>query len=100
MRGQWANRRDANEPQIVATLRAFGASVTPMDTPCDLLVGLGGRTYAVEVKTPKGKLTPAQKEWAETWRGCFTVLRSTEDAETFAKHIRNAETPAKQGDSA
>lgn len=51
-----AARRDSNEVAIVAALTAAGASVTHLSAPGvpDLLVGIGGRTYLLEVKAPLG----------------------------------------------
>lgn len=43
-RGKYKNKRDSNEGEIVATLRAHGLSVTHLDTPVDLLCGYGGQT--------------------------------------------------------
>jgi hypothetical protein len=86
-RGQWKNKRDANEPEIVATLRAHGFCVIHLDQPVDLLIGKGGKTWVAEVKTPKGKLTAAQVAFYETWHGNHLVLRSTQDASDFAAHI-------------
>jgi hypothetical protein len=76
-------RRDSNEPQIIAALRAVGATVVQLggtDQP-DLLVGFARRTWIAEVKTATGKLKPGQRRWAETWRGSDVyLLRSPEDA--------------------
>jgi hypothetical protein len=68
IRGQYKNKRDANEPEIFTELRAYGLSVHPMDTPADALVGWLGRSYLVEVKQPKGKLTGPQEAFLETGR--------------------------------
>lgn len=99
-RGKFKNKRDANEADVVRVLVEAGCSVTTLDTPCDLLVGFAGRTHAVEVKAPKAKLTGPQTAWLDGWRGDYTILRSADEAEAFADGLRNAETPAKQGDSA
>ena len=86
---RYNNRRDANEPIIFAFLRAQGMSVCPLDTPADALVGFKGRTYLVEIKDgPKKKLTPPQVKFSSTWRGCYTVLHSIEEAETWVKEIK------------
>lgn len=82
-------KRDANEPEIFETLRAFGLSVHSMDRPADAIVGYSGLTYLVEVKMPKGKFTPAQVEFKKTWKGDYHVLRSVEDAEVFARWVRD-----------
>tara|TARA_R110000737_G_scaffold109875_2_gene142902 strand:- start:2994 stop:3275 length:282 start_codon:yes stop_codon:yes gene_type:complete len=82
-------KRDANEPEIFKTLRSHGLSVKSMDEPADALVGFGGRTYLVEVKMPKGTFTPPQERFQETWKGDYHVLRSVEDAEVFARWVRD-----------
>ena len=84
-----ATQRDANEPEIVAALRAAGASVWPLDEPLDLLVGYRGRDYLLEVKLPLGPNggeshsvpNDKQKRFMLTWRGQRpTVVRSIDDA--------------------
>lgn len=87
-RGRYKNKRDANEGQVVATLRAHGLSVVSLDTPVDLLCGFGGQTWAVEVKDGKAPLTEAQIAFYEAWRGNHTIIRSVADAEQFAREIR------------
>jgi hypothetical protein len=80
-------RADANQEAIVAALRAAGCSVSLIQgvreagIP-DLLVGLRGTTYLLEVKRPKGgRLSPSQKDWAVLWRGGPTcVVRTVEGA--------------------
>ena len=89
IRGQYKNKRDANEPEIFRELRAYGLSVYSIDKPADALVGFMGRSYLVEVKTPKGKLTAPQEKFLEGWRGDFTILRSIEDASAFARVVRS-----------
>jgi len=81
-------KRDANEVEIFAELRAWGLSVCAMDLPADALIGYGGRSYLVEIKTPKGKLTGPQETFLETWRGDHTILRTIEDATAFARMVK------------
>ena len=81
-------KRDANEPEIIASLEAHGMSVSRLDTPVDLLVGYGGFTWAVEVKMPSGVFTKAQIEFYDTWNGNRTILRSVSDAMKFARECR------------
>ena len=89
MRGQYANKRDANEPEIVAVLEAYGLSVERVDKPLDLIVGFMGKTYLCEVKNgPKAKLTKFQEAFFGRWRGHATVLTSVEDAEQFARAVK------------
>ena len=87
MSGRYANKRDANEPDIVAELRARGFSITHMDRPVDLLIGKHGRTWCAEVKMPRGKLTKAQVDFYDTWRGNHLILRSIQDVAEWAAQI-------------
>lgn len=73
-----AAKIDANQPAIVAALRALGAFVQPLHTVgqgCpDLLVAFRGQTLLVEVKDgskpPSARaLTPDQKMWHANWQG-------------------------------
>lgn len=89
-----AAKTDANQTDIVATLRKIGATVQPLHgvgSGCpDLLVGYRGadgvaRNYLVEVKDgakpPSArKLTPDQVEWHIAWRGQVAVADSIEAA--------------------
>jgi hypothetical protein len=52
-------RRDANEAQIVKALRKAGVKVWLQDLP-DLLTLWAGLWLPLEVKMPKGRLTPRQ----------------------------------------
>lgn len=81
-------RRDANEPEIIAELQAWGLSVYRLDKPCDLLCGIYGKTRIAEVKVEGAKLTEAQVKFSESWRGNWDVLRSVEDAADFAREMR------------
>ena len=79
-----AAKVDVNQAQIVAAFRALGCSVKPAHAVGegfpDLVIGYRGNDYLVEVKAPKGKLTPQQDQFRETWRGGYHVARSTDDA--------------------
>jgi hypothetical protein len=48
-----------------------GVSVQPISSKGvpDLLCGFKGKTYLLEVKDKKGKLTPDQVAWHDKWRG-------------------------------
>lgn len=85
---KYGNKRDANEPEIVGVLEGHGFSVIRLDTPVDLLCGIFGQNYLVEVKTPKGKLTGPQDAFAGSWRGSFVIIRSVDEATEFAKATR------------
>ncbi len=87
--GRWRSV-DANQAEIVKALRKVGASVQSLaSVGCgcpDLLVGLGGYTYLLEVKdgrryASKRKLTKAQIEWQRRWSGSGPFLvECVEDA--------------------
>lgn len=78
-----AARVDDNQREIVAALRAAGATVQPLHAVgqgCpDLLVGFRGFNLLVEVKDGKKwasqrVLTDRQKEWHGGWKGTVAVV--------------------------
>lgn len=84
-----AARVDDNQADVVAALRAIGASVTPTHAVGggfpDLVVGWRCRTYLLEVKDgrkppSRRRLTAAQVEWHEAWRGQVAVVSSGREA--------------------
>ena len=84
-----AARVDANQPIIVEALRAFGASVQPLQTVgkgCpDLLVGISGINLAMEVKDgsrppSERQLTPDQQVWHREWKGSVSIVTDVESA--------------------
>lgn len=84
-----AAKVDENQSQIVAALRAVGASVTTTHQAGegfpDLAVGFRGATFLLEVKDgskpPSGqKLTEAQVRWHGQWRGHKAVVNSVPQA--------------------
>ena len=77
-----AARRDSNEPEIVQAYIAAGCTVVRLSAKgCpDLLVGLHGVNYLIEVKEDKGKLTYDQIEFHETWGGQVAIVRTIEEA--------------------
>ena len=80
---RYANKRDANEADIIAALEALGCQVRRIDVPVDLLVLHRGTVHLVEVKTAKGRITRDQYAFFEGWP--VTVLRSVDDAITFVR---------------
>ena len=89
IRGQYKNKRDENEPDIVAEFLAHGFSVERLDKPLDLLLGYHGVTLLVEVKNgPKAPLTKPQERFFENWRGQSAIICSVEEARQFAREIR------------
>jgi hypothetical protein len=80
-----AAKTDANQSEIVKALRKMGATVQPLHTvgqgTPDLLVGIQGRNFLLEVKDgnkpPSAqKLTADQVEWHGGWRGQVEVVNS------------------------
>jgi hypothetical protein len=82
---RYRNRKDANQGEIVAALEKIGATVWVMDQPCDLLVGLAGKNWLLEVKDgnkpPSArKLTVEQEAFKASWVGQFDVVTSPQEA--------------------
>lgn len=86
---RWAAETDDNQTEIVAGLRAVGASVQLLHRVgqgCpDLLVGFRGDNYLLEVKDgskplSKRALTLAEVDWHYNWRGHVRVVESVEMA--------------------
>ena len=84
-----SKRIDLNQKSIVDGLRACGVSVQSLaalgkGVP-DILCGHRGRNLVFEVKNPlqppsKRKLTFAEEEWHDSWRGQVAVIETLEDA--------------------
>ena len=84
---KYANKRDANEPEIVQALEAIGCTVFRMDRPVDLLVGylspIGPINFLIECKMPgreNRKDQQTQRDWMKGWRGQVRVVTSAEEA--------------------
>jgi hypothetical protein len=78
-----AAKVDSNQTEIVNTLRQLGCSVTVTSTigkgfP-DLVVGISGRTFLVEVKSKKGTYTSDQLAFVSSWKGNYYTVRTRED---------------------
>lgn len=84
-----AKRIDATQPAIVAALRAVGAQVVDLHAlgvagVPDLAVYYRGRVWFIEVKSPGGRISPAQRQFLEDWEGVARVVYSpTEALETI-----------------
>lgn len=76
-----AAKRDANEPAIIQALRGVGATVAQNSARGlpDLIVGYRGVNYLIEVKAPKGTLTPDQVAFMTDWRGALVHVCKTPD---------------------
>ncbi len=79
-----AAKVDKNQGEIVAALRAVGATVSSLhqigDGIPDLLVGFRCVNYLLEVKTSAGTLTKDQVKWHDKWRGQKAVVRTPHEA--------------------
>lgn len=90
---KYAKKVDMNQKSIVFTLRDLGCSVFHLHTVgqgCpDLVVGIDGKTYLVEVKKDdKAKYTDAQIKFITEWQGSPVIrLNSVEDAIDFVKSV-------------
>jgi hypothetical protein len=77
-----APKRDNAEEAIVEALRFVGCSVQTIserDFP-DVIVGVGGMNYLIEVKTRGGKLRERQSDFAAAWKGQTGVARTPQQA--------------------
>lgn len=91
--GRRAAKIDANQPEIVAGLRAIGASVQSLaevgDGCVDLLVGWRNANILLELKVPGEKLNPLQKKWHAGWQGRAHVVWTLQQAiEVLASYSR------------
>ncbi len=89
----YAKKVDLTQKEVVATLRKMDCSVFHLHTVgqgCpDLLVGIDGKTYLVEVKKDdKAKFTEAQIKFMTEWRGAPVVrINSAQDAIAFVNSV-------------
>jgi hypothetical protein len=72
---------DHNQSAIVDALRKVGAKVEIIRKPLDLLVGFNRRTYILEVKQVKGRISQGQEDFIREWPGDIAcVVRSASEA--------------------
>lgn len=88
------HRRDLNHAEIVGALKSCGCTVRDVsqvgDSGPDLIVGMAGRDYQVEVKSEHGELSREQTDWIQNWRGqCSVVLWSADDAIRWVNQKRS-----------
>ena len=79
-----ATKRDANEKEIISSLRKLGCSVTPIDV-VDIIVSWKGFNFLFEVKDPAKppsarKLTEREQKFFDEWKGQVDKIESTEEA--------------------
>lgn len=93
-------RIDLNQKVIVELFRKLGASVLVMSDlgkgAPDLVVGFKGKTYLIEVKNgnkpiSQQKLTKAEEEFKNTWRGHYEVINSIRQVENFLRRVSSSE---------
>jgi hypothetical protein len=86
---RYRQRVDANQPAIVAALRAEGCTVAVLNDLVDLAVGFGGLTMLAEVKDGNKPLKKGrQQEFHDKWTGGVYMLRRVEDAKTCADTLK------------
>lgn len=97
-------RVDANQAEIVADLRAIGATVLHLHElgkgAPDILIGFRGANYLLEIKMKtagilkvvitKSRLSPKQRDWHERWAGQVAVIWSIEEALDIMGVVSNA----------
>jgi len=92
---------DRNQPEIVAALRAVGATVQHLHTigdGCpDILVGFRGVNVLLELKDGKNvpskkQLTADEQNWHKFWFGQVDIAESPEQAINVLKKIVPRET--------
>ena len=81
---------DKNQPEIVRGLRELGYSVRHThiigEGFPDIVIGRNGMNLLVEIKQAGEWLTPDEREFFDTWRGCAIIGTSVEEIhEAFQK---------------
>lgn len=102
-----AAKVDANQAEIVAALRAIGATVTSLATVgngCpDIVVGYRGINLLYEIKDgrkPKSAraLTEKEKAWHAAWAGQACIVESVDEAiDGLLNASRSPHPPATKG---
>ena len=93
---RYAARSDANQSEIVAALRASGASVFVLKLPVDLLVGYAGKTALVEIKDPNSRygrkgLNQNQSAFLMGWNGgTVALIDSVESAQNLIRMMSDS----------
>lgn len=78
------SRVDANQKDIVGSLRRMGCNVLHLHAVghgCpDILVGYHGYNVLMEIKAEGGKMTGDEIVFNQTWRGQVAIVRNIDDA--------------------
>lgn len=75
-RNRRVKRTDANQPEIVKSLRQISGVTVHLDVD-DILVGYKGKTYWFEIKeSPKANVQPSQIELQANWKGHYKIVWS------------------------
>ncbi len=89
MSHRWNRKTDANQKEIVAALRAYGATVHDASAMGqgfpDLVVGFDGKNYLIEIKksvtkTKSTTLNSIQQRWHDNWKGTSFIVTTPEEA--------------------
>ena len=89
---RYATRRDATEQLIVRALRNLGFHCCLINQPFDCLASRAGVLYAVEFKSRKGNLTPAQRAYRDFSHAPVIILRDAAGAIEWAQSLVVKET--------
>jgi len=84
---RYAVRADRSAQGIVVALETMGFYVHRISVPVDALVSRNGSLYAVEFKTGKGKLTPAQQRYRDRAKAPVHILRDAAGAIEWAQSL-------------
>ncbi len=84
---------DHNQAAIVDALRKVGAKVEIIRKPLDLLVGFNRRTYILEVKQVKGRISQGHEDSIRDWPGDIpgVVLSASEALAVIGCETRGVE---------
>ncbi len=89
---KYARKVDDNQADIVAALRGAGRQVVLMHAVGggfpDIIACRHGHAHFIEIKSRKGRLTPAQKVFFEAWCGpVIHIVRSVDEALEAVGHV-------------
>ena len=92
-------RVDSNQPEVVAALRAAGATVHCLHSVGggfpDIIVGYRGVNYLMEIKDgrkppSRRRLNKLEAKWHDAWRGQVCVVESVEDALAVISEVHDS----------